>query len=96
MGAKSKTLPPIWAYLTFGHGHTRCIGQQVALIELKLCILMFLRCFKLEASGNTPERPEFDKMHLGFGVMPPKNDCEIYMRPKSNRRNCNERNLSHG
>ncbi|XP_039256438.2 cytochrome P450 7B1-like [Styela clava] len=72
------------AILTFGYGTNRCPGRHIALIEIKLCVLIFLRHFRLELLNPDEKPPPFDMRHLGFGVMPPLSDVLVKISPKVN------------
>ena len=44
--------PPQYAYLPFGGGHRACIGQDLALLELKIAITRLMQRVTIEDAGN--------------------------------------------
>ena len=61
--------------LTFGFGKGKCPGRHLALMEIKLMILGLLTCFDPKLTSG--EVPEMDLMHIGFGVLAPKDKILI-------------------
>ncbi|CAF4184210.1 unnamed protein product, partial [Adineta steineri] len=44
--------PPRYAYLPFGGGHRTCIGQDLALLELKTAITRLMQRITIEDPGK--------------------------------------------
>ncbi|CAF1041887.1 unnamed protein product [Rotaria magnacalcarata] len=44
--------PPPYAYMPFGGGHRACIGQDLALFELKIAIARLMQRITIEDAGN--------------------------------------------
>ncbi|XP_067950116.1 cytochrome P450 3A29-like isoform X2 [Watersipora subatra] len=45
------------SYMPFGMGNRQCIGNRLALIEMKMTIVATLKAFKIERNKETPFRP---------------------------------------
>ncbi|KAF6039306.1 TBXAS1 [Bugula neritina] len=58
------------AYMPFGLGNRQCIGNRLALIEMKMTIIATLKKFKVTKNDETPTRPlKFKKI---LGLLPEK------------------------
>ncbi|XP_076812168.1 cytochrome P450 7A1-like isoform X2 [Clavelina lepadiformis] len=79
-----KRISPSRAIMTFGYGLTRCPGRHIATIEIKLLILSMLKYFNVVLGSD--DIPEQDLTHLGFGIMPPKNEVIVDISLKAPER----------
>ena len=55
-----------YEYLPFGGGNRRCIGQALALLEMKLVLATILSRFRLALSNNRPVQP----VRRGLAIAP--------------------------
>jgi len=60
--------PPAHAYLPFGGGRRRCLGADLAQLELRMVLAALLRRRVLTSAGDTPPRLRVHGQVLGFGT----------------------------
>ncbi|MGF1480611.1 MAG: cytochrome P450 [Cyanophyceae cyanobacterium] len=47
-----------WEFLPFGGGSRRCVGDALALLEMKLVLATILKHYELDLVGSKPEQPQ--------------------------------------
>jgi cytochrome P450 len=66
-----------YEFLPFGGGIRRCIGEALALFEMKLVLATILQRYELELADPTPERPKRRGVTLG-----PEKEVKMVLRSR--------------
>lgn len=59
-----------------------CLPRYLANMELKAFMFLLLMRYTLEIDPRSAERPKFRLEQVGIGIMDPRGDLRVILRPR--------------